>query len=76
MAICARYFLLLLLLFTEVSNALDLREISIIFSAVVVILQLILVHDTLSELFRVVRLEAARPPELLAALVDPLVGHF
>lgn len=73
MANCVRY--LLLLSPTEVSNALDSREISIFFSVVAVafLLQLVLVHDPLSDLFRMVRLEAARPPELLAVLVDPLV---
>lgn len=57
-------------------NALNSREISTVVSfSVVVLLQLVLVHDPLSELFRMVWREFARPKELLTALVDPLVGH-
>lgn len=55
-------------------NALNSREISpVIRFGVVVLLQLVLVHDPLSELFRMVWREVTRPKELLAALVDPLV---
>lgn len=57
-------------------NALNSREISTVTGfSVFVLLQFVLVHDPLSELFRMIRREVTGSKELLAALVDPLVGH-